>query len=185
MSRRIAPEDRFVGDLVMLRLVTLADCCEQYVEWLQDSEVNRYLETRWSSQTLESVSAFVDAMTSSSDSYLFAIVDRSRERHVGNIKIGPVNLHHAFADISYFIGDRTCWGKGLATDAIRIATRVAFERLDLHKTQAALYAGNVGSGRALEKAGYSLEGRQRAQVRSGETWEDRLWYGLVRAAGNR
>lgn len=183
--RLIRPEERFVGSLVTLRLLALDDCTETYVAWLEDEEVKRFLETRWNPQTLASVRSFVAGMVDSPDSYLFAILERASGRHVGNIKVGPIHARHGYADVSYFIGDRAAWGKGLATEAIRIATGLAFARLGLHRVQAGLYASNVGSGRALEKVGYSREGVQRRQLRltaeEPGVWEDHVWYGLLRS----
>lgn len=179
MARLIDMQARFTGSKVVLRLVTLEDCGARYVAWLEDLEVNRYLETRWSTQTLESVRSFVSSMLDSPDSYLFAIISNDSQTHVGNIKIGPIQWRHGFADVSYFIGERAEWGKGLASDAIRVATRVAFERLGLHRLQAGLYEGNLGSAKALEKAGFRLEGRQRKQLRGPDAWEDHVWYGLL------
>jgi RimJ/RimL family protein N-acetyltransferase len=180
MERRIQPGERLVGSRATLRLVTLADCTDAYVGWLGDPEVSKYLETRWVPQTKGTIEAFVRGMLASPDSYLFAVLERASERHVGNLKIGPINARHAFADVSYFIGERAMWGRGLASDAIRVAANIAFERLDLHRVQAGLYEGNVGSARALEKAGFRLDGRLRKQLRQGDAWEDHIWYGLLR-----
>jgi [ribosomal protein S5]-alanine N-acetyltransferase len=185
MCRLVSLEDRFQGARVTLRLVTLDDCSERYVEWLEDPEVNRYLETRWSRHTLDSVRSFVSEKLSSLDSYLFAILERANQAHVGNIKIGPIHPRHAFADVSYFIGDRASWGRGLATDAIKVVTRIGFERLGLHRVQAGLYAGNVGSRRALEKAGYVFEGCLKGQLRTADAWEDHVCYGLLQDAWER
>jgi RimJ/RimL family protein N-acetyltransferase len=100
---------------------------------------------------------------------------------VGNIKVGPVNARHAFADMSYFIGERQCWGRGYATEAIRLATDFGFARLGLHRLQAGLYAGNVGSGRALEKAGYRREAVFARQLKNAAgAWEDHVWYAVLR-----
>lgn len=182
MARRVEVDERFVGSRITLRLVTLADCTDRYVAWLEDPEVNRYLETRWSTQDLASVRSFVAGMLERDDSYLFAIVDNSAGSHVGNIKLGPIQPRHAFADVSYFIGERSAWGKGFASEAIRMVAGIAFERLDLHRVQAGLYEGNVGSARALEKAGFTMENRQRKQLRGAgpDAWEDHVWYGLLR-----
>jgi len=183
MARLISPDERFEGPLVQLRLVTMADCTERYVDWLRDPEVNRYLETRWSPQSLETVQAFVADLLQSEASYLLAITERRADgdaRHVGNIKIGPVDPNHACADVSYFVGERAAWGRGLATDAVRVATHVAFERLSLHRLQAGAYARNVATTRVLEKCGYKLEGRLRARLRLDNAWDDHLLFGLHR-----
>jgi [ribosomal protein S5]-alanine N-acetyltransferase len=180
--RVISPGEILKGNGISLRLCELSDCSENYVSWLADPEVNRYLETRWSAQTIDSIRVFVGSMIESPHSYLFAILldgDSPSGKHVGNIKVGPVIPHHDFADVSYFIGDRNAWGRGLATEAVRVATRFGFERLKLHRLQAGLYETNVGSFRVLEKAGYVYEGRLRKQLRGRDDWEDHVWFGAL------
>ncbi len=179
-ERAIRPDESFPGRLVSLRLVTLEDCTDGYVGWLNDEEVTRYLETRWYPQTRETIRDYVRGMLDSRSSYLFAIVERSSGRHVGNLKIGPIDPHHSHADVSYFIGERSVWGRGYATDAIRVASEIAFERLGLHRLQAGVYEGNRASARALVKAGFVEEARFRGQLRGPEGWEDHLVFGLLR-----
>jgi [ribosomal protein S5]-alanine N-acetyltransferase len=179
-ARAISPDERLEGERVTLRLVTRADCTARYVAWLADPEVNRYLETRWSPQPLESVRAFVDGMLESTHSYLFAIVRRETGEHVGNVKVGPVDARHAYADVSYFVGERSAWGKGLGTEAVQLATDFGFERLGLARMQAGLYRENVGSQRVLEKCGYVVEGTLRSKLALGDGRDDHVVLGLLR-----
>lgn len=179
MTKAIAPSETLRGDRVSLRLVTQDDCTERYVAWLADPEVNRFLETRFAPQPLDSVRAFVKAMTDSPNDYLFAICETEGGRHVGNVKVGPIVQRHGYADVSYFIGERAAWGKGYGTEAVRLATRFAFDRLGLHRCQAGLYASNVGSARVLEKAGYTLECRMKEQLKLGDVFEDHVWFAAI------
>ena len=182
-TRAIAPGERLAGQKIDLRLVTLDDCTPRYEAWLADPEINRYLETRFRPQPLPAIRQFVEAMLASPHDYLFAIVESGSGLHVGNLKVGPINPHHLFADVSYFIGERGRHGRGYAREAIALASAFAFTRLGLHRLQAGVYAGNVASARALEAAGFTREGTFTAQLRTREgSWEDHLWYGLVREA---
>jgi spore coat polysaccharide biosynthesis protein SpsF len=177
---RIIRQDEWLdGSVARYRLIAEEDCAPRYVEWLNDPEVNRYLETRWEEQNLASVKAFVHSMVNDPSSYLFGIFVDSGRRHIGNIKLGPINSLHGFADISYFIGERDCWGKGIATDAIGAITRFGFERLALHRVQAGLYASNVGSARALERSGFRREGCFREKARTAEGREDVYQYAIL------
>ncbi len=45
----------------------------------------------------------------------------------------------------------------MATQAIRLATAESFKRYDLFKIFAGIYAANIASIRAFEKAGYVVE----------------------------
>jgi RimJ/RimL family protein N-acetyltransferase len=175
----LAAGERLDGERVSLRGIRLGDCTDRYVAWLNDPDVNRYLETRWSVQDLDTVRQFVLDVHASGASTMLAIIDLADGRHVGNLKVGPVVAAHAYADVSYFIGEREAWGRGLAPDAIRVATAGAFERLGLHRLQAGVYEHNVASCRALERAGYTLDGRLRRQLHGPDGWEDHLWYGIL------
>jgi RimJ/RimL family protein N-acetyltransferase len=143
-----------------LRTLTRADCTPQYLGWLADPQVNRYLETRFAPQTIESILAFVEGVNARDNEYLFGIFLRSGSRHVGNIKIGPVSRPHRLGDISLFIGERACWGQGYATEAIGAASRHAFDALQVRKLSAGMYAPNRASYRAFLKAGYREEARR-------------------------
>jgi RimJ/RimL family protein N-acetyltransferase len=178
--RAIHPGEILEGEEVSLRLCVLDDVNETYLSWLADPIVNRYLETRWTEQTLDTIRAYVAGKLASPSSYLFAIVERASGRHVGNVKLGPVIANHDYADISYFIGDRAAWGRGFATDAVRVATAFGFSRLLLHRLQAGVYETNVGSFRVLEKAGYTHEGRHAKQLRGENDWEDHVFFGALR-----
>jgi ribosomal-protein-alanine N-acetyltransferase len=179
MTRLITPRQRFrdAAAGISLRLVVLDDCTPRYLTWLEDPEVNRYLEARWRAQSLETIRAFVTAQLAAVDSYLFAI--EAESAHVGNLKIGPINPDHRCADLSYFIGERASWGRGIATAAIRIASGIAFGLLGLYRLQAGVYASNLGSVRVLEKTGFRHEGAWRRQLLGVAAREDHVWFGLL------
>lgn len=144
------------GEKIGLRMVELDDCNATYLDWLGDSQVNQYLETRWEEQTLDKIKDFVRSIRESSHSYLFAMIFQGE--HIGNIKIGPIHPVYKYADVSYFIGAKSAWGKGIATEAIGLVTDFSFEKLSLHRLQAGAYEDNIGSQKALIKNGYSQEG---------------------------
>lgn len=165
---------------VHIRPITLDDVTEEYVSWLQDPEVNRYLETRHTPQTLETVRDYVRGMIKSKDSWLFAIVNQD-ELHLGNIKIGPRHPRHNTADISYFIGNKGMWNQGCASQAIRLATEHAFTKLDIHRLQAGFYWSNIGSRKALINNGYFCDGSRHNELKNWQgEWEDHVLFGLTK-----
>lgn len=185
VPRTAPPSLALVGRLVRVRPISLDDCTERYVNWLRDPDVNKYLETRWLEQTLESVRAFVVSVGEDSASHLMAITDAKSDRHIGNIKIGPISSYHNHADLSYFIGDRDYWGRGYATEAIQLAIRLGFEQFGLHRLQAGTYASNSGSARALEKAGFIRDAVMHQKALGPSGWEDQVWYRLLKEEWNR
>jgi RimJ/RimL family protein N-acetyltransferase len=143
-----------------LRPLTRSDCSERYVAWLNDPQVNRYLETRFAAQNLKAIADFVDGVNGRSNEHLLGIFLRSGNVHIGNVKLGPINPHHRLGDISLFVGERSCWGKGYATEAIAAASRFAFDALAVRKLSAGMYAPNIASYRAFVSAGYREEARR-------------------------
>ena len=167
------------GDRIFLRKVQLGDVCQKYVNWLNDSEVNQYLETRYQVQTISSVSKYVKKMVNKDDEYFFAICLNENEKHIGNIKLGPVNLVHKFGEISLLIGDKNQWGKGYATEAIYSITNFAFDVLELHKLTAGCYADNIGSIKSFKKVGFFNEGNWKDHYYSNGEYVDRVCLAIL------
>lgn len=145
-----------------LRELTVDDCSEEYVSWLSDPTVNRFLETRHAVQDAASVRSFVERMAAKEDEFLYGIFLQESERHVGNIKVGPIRREHSLADVSLLLGARDVWGQGIATEAIRAISIHAFTTLGVAKLSASMYSANEGSRRAFIKAGFADEGLRRA-----------------------
>lgn len=168
------------GELISLRQIEMKDCTDHYVDWLNDPEVNQYLETKWFRQDMESIRAFVKEQRENDHSLLFAIILNEGKRHIGNIKIGPIHEHYRHADVSYFIGDKRFGNKGIATEAIRLVCEFGFQELKLHRIEAGAYAAAVGSWKALEKNGFRREGIFKEQVTFNGKYMDVYRYGLLR-----
>lgn len=168
------------GKKIILRQIELSDCTEDYVKWMNDEMVNQYLETRWSDQTMETIELFVIEQRKNDHSVLFVMIDKDTQRHIGNIKIGPINKHYRYADISYFIGDRSYWNRGIATEAIFLICKFGFESLSLHRIEAGVYAEAEGSWKALENNGFIREGVYRKKVCFDDRYIDIYRYGMLR-----
>ena len=147
-----------MGERIYLKLLTPEDVGMEYVEWMNDEDVVGFLESRWQKHTLEDLREYVRLMSESRNDYMFGIYLKENERHIGNIKIGGVDKVHRFGDLGLLIGDKGMWGKGYGAEAIGLATRYAFETLDLNKLVAGIYAVNKGSYKAFLKASYKRVG---------------------------
>lgn len=167
------------GKRVYLRPISMDDCTEEYVNWLNDPEVNQFLETRWTIQTIETIKEYVYGMINDKKSLLFAIIVCDNDLHIGNIKIGPINEHHLHADISYFIGNKNYWGMGIATEAVGLICNYGINDLKLHKLCAGAYSLAIGSCKVLEKNGFVKEGVLRQEVFSAGKYIDVYRYGLL------
>lgn len=172
--------ETIVSQRLLFKILTDADVSEQYVLWLNDPEVNRFLETRFAPQTVESCRQFVASMALDPNSHLFGIFEKTGARHIGNIKLGFIKPMHCSGQLSLFIGEKSCWGKGYATEAVRAVTQWGFSALGLERMEAGCYDENLGSLRAFLKAGYSVEGYMRSSVVSGDRRVGCFWLGVLK-----
>lgn len=153
------------GPRVHLRPVRESDVGPRYVGWLNDRETNRYMETRFARHTRKTVLSFVrDKRVRRRVEPFFCICLNGTGEHIGNVKLGPIHPRHKTADVSLFIGEKSLWGKGYASEAIALVTKFAFERLRLNKLEAGCYEANRASAKAFARCGYAREGFRKAHV---------------------
>lgn len=164
---------------VTLRPLRADDVTEAYVGWLNSPDVHRYLQTRATDHTIAGVRGWVESTRKHPGVHLFGIFERSDGRHIGNVKLAKLGPHR-LADVGILIGERSCWGKGYATSAIRQAADFAFNGAEFDKLSAEAYAENLGSIRAFEKAGFRVEGVRKKHFLLDGQLHDRIELGLCR-----
>ena len=159
------------GSQLTLRSLTSADASGPYLGWMTDPRVLRYLEARHVTHHVASLTTFIESSNTDPAVLLLGIVTADG-RHIGNIKLGPIDAQHRRADIGILIGETTMWGRGYAPEAIRTLAGHAFGRLRLRKLTAGFYESNGGSIRAFQKAGFQEEARLFAHWRLDNSRED-------------
>lgn len=143
------------GGRIYLRRLTEQDVSQDYIDWFQDEAVTEFLDSR--SLSKESVIDYIKNGAAQRLHFMYGIFDRDTQRHVGNIKIGPIQWNHLISDLVCVIGAREFWGKGLAKEAIKIGNRVAFDVYGMRKVSGGIASGNVGSIKAYTGADWVVE----------------------------
>jgi [ribosomal protein S5]-alanine N-acetyltransferase len=168
------------SERLYLRAVQSNDVDEAYRRWMNDATINKYLESRFFPHTSETLKDYVQGKLNDNENPFFAIILKENDRHIGNIKLGPINTIHRFADIGIIIGEKDCWGKGYATEAIRLIVKYGFNTLNLHKITAGFYEPNIQSMKAFIKAGFIQEGVRKNHCYCDGKYVDDILVGLVR-----
>ncbi len=89
------------------------------------------------------------------------------------------NVHRYTAEIGYYISPEF-WGKGFATQAVKLICKHVFENTDIIRIYAQPFARNAASCRVLKKSGFTDEGTLRKNaVKCGVT-EDTKIYSLIK-----
>lgn len=82
-----------------------------------------------------------------------------------------------------YIGIRlvnSAWQKGYATQAVEWAVKYAFEKLDLHRLEAAIEPDNLSSIKLFEKVGFRFEGLSKKRLLVRSQWCDFKIYAVTK-----
>jgi RimJ/RimL family protein N-acetyltransferase len=79
------------------------------------------------------------------------------DMHIGNISLRDNSADKYYSEISIMIGDKQHWGKGYATEAIKLLTDYCFRVRNIHKVMAGAVSCNYFCIKAFESAGYLQE----------------------------
>lgn len=108
--------------------------------------------------------------------YNFGIFDRFSGKLLGHISLYSIKrLPFLSGYIGYSIDEKEI-GRGLATEAVKLATAFSFDTLQLNRLEAYVSPRNKGSMVVLEKAGYRQEGLLRQKLYINGIWEDHYLY---------
>lgn len=172
------------GNRITLRLPVGGD----YREWAAlRQESRRFLEPwepRWSPDELDRgawrqrLRRYREDFAAGS-AVAFFIFDNKNDKLIGGITLG--NIRHGVAQtaqIGYWVGERHA-GQGYMLEAIKLVIPYAFDKLRLHRIEAACIPDNARSTRVLEKAGFQREGLLRSYLRINGIWQDHYLYALI------
>ena len=80
-----------------------------------------------------------------------------KENHIGNIELNEIDNQKLTANITYVIGEREYWGKGIASYCINQILKKAKIEFALKKICAGCASKNIASIKVLEKNGFEVE----------------------------
>jgi len=160
-----------VGERIYLRALTTADASPEYCAWLNDHEVNEYLETRQS--TIHDLTAYIQKQIDDPNSIFVGIFDKTNDIHIGNIKLEPIDWRKKKAIFGILIGNKNYWGQGIGTEATQLIVHYAFDKLGFEEIELGVIAENKRAIRSYEKAGFAQTGvRKNAINHDGVLYDD-------------
>lgn len=136
--------------------LSLAHLSQDYAGWLNDPEVNRYLESG-GNYTLEKLRDFLQTVENS-EILFWAIHLKSNDLHIGNIKIDPIHEKYGLGEYGILMGRKTEWRKGYAREASLGIIDFCFKKIGLRKITLGVVKDNVAAVELYKKMGFETEG---------------------------
>ena len=130
--------------------------------------------------TEQDAADYITAMLAAPESDTFAYAITAEDKVIGSIgAFRQDNIHARSAELGYYL-DESYWGHGIITDAIRQLCDRLFQTTDLLRIYAEPFSYNIGSCRALEKAGFQYEGTLKNYAFKNTRVQDMKLYAMTR-----
>ncbi len=137
---------------LLIKNLKLKDCNQSYLRWLNDSNINKFLEIRFNKkQTLKNIKDNLIKINKSKNNFLLGIFLRKNKKHVGNIKIGNIDYNNKTAEIGFLIGEKNFHKKNIATQSVKLVTNFCFKTLKLRYVFGQVIENNIASKKVFEK----------------------------------
>ena len=181
---RTQEEFRIEGTKTFLRIPVIGD----YAEWSRLRAASRAFLEPWEPRWAD------DDLTRAAFRYRIRRYDTDREtgvalplfvchkangRILGGVTLGSIRRGVAEScSLGYWMGEQHA-GKGLMGDALKALIPHVFDRMQLHRIEAACIPDNERSQRLLEKVGFRREGYLNGYLKINGAWRDHLLYALI------
>lgn len=150
------------GERIYLKTMQAENATAEYAGWLNDPAVNKYLETK--SANIGELKNYIKAKLADENCLFFGIFMKDSDKHIGNLKLEPIDWRKKFAVFGILIGDKNYWGKGLATEATKLITDFSFNKLNLETLELGVIADNLAALKVYEKIGFKVDKINKAAV---------------------
>lgn len=144
------------SELLIYKPLSIEHLSQDYVEWMNDPDVIRYLESG-GDYTPEKLRNFLKDVEKK-EILFWAIHLKSNGKHIGNIKIDPVIEKHGLAEYGIMMGRKSEWGKGYAKEATKRIINYCFSEIGIRKITLGVVTDNQAALGLYKKLGFSTEG---------------------------
>jgi len=150
---------------LVLRDIGIRDITSEYIKWLNEPEVTKYLEIRFVPQTKEKVREYVQsALDDTRNKMHFGVYDKGGARLVGTVTLPHIDWNHYSVDISFVIGHPEAPGKGYATEAVHGVIYYVFRKCKIVKLWGGYYQGHEKPANVFRKNGFQIEGKLKKKL---------------------
>jgi len=167
------------GKNIYLRELCMNDAEGNYPNWFNDPEVTRYNSHGESTYSKEMAKEYIQMVTNSNTHRVFAVVETSTQKHIGNIALQAINTKAHNAEFAILIGEPSVYGKGLGEEAGKLLLEHGFADLGLHRIYCGTSSNNLGMQRLAIKLGMKQEGLRRDGLLKNGEFADIVEYGIL------
>jgi len=168
------------GEKIYLRMMERSDIGEDYLDWVNDSEVKTYILSARFPTNADRAASYFEASQPPNAVY-FAVCDIETGKHIGNARLSLIDWINRVATYGRIIGDPGYRGRGYGSDALIQLLRYGFHNLGLNRIWSSAVTSNESSLGSNDKVGMVREGRLREYVFANGRFHDTIVLAMLRS----
>lgn len=127
---------------------------KKYVSFLNDQQVMKFSQNLRKKHTISTQKKFLK--NNLKKNLIFQI--NFKKEFIGMIFLKNIDKYNMNCTISYMIGDKNYWKKGIGTFAVKFIKEKCFEKLKIKKIYTHVYKKNISSIKILQKNNFKIVG---------------------------
>lgn len=165
------------GQRICLRPITMEDT-QRIVAWRNEERVRRNFiyQTPFTKEGHEN---WMRTKVASGEVVQFIICEKGNGRPVGSVYFRDIDPLNKKAEYGIFIGEADSAGKGIGTEAARLAVAYARDQLKLHKLMLRVFADNVAAVKSYQNAGFVQEAYLKDEFLQNGQYRDLLFMAVL------
>jgi len=168
------------GKKVFFRPLLEDDFTLEYLNWLNDPEVNAFSQRRPFPVSWDEMKQYNNYFSKNpGKGFVLAIFDINNGIHIGNISLVNIQQVHSCAEIAILIGNKKYWNQGYGSECIYLLTKHSFQYLNLNR----IFSGSFNPSfvRCVEKLGWIKEGEFRERIWSNGRYHNQIWMAILKS----
>jgi len=139
-----------------LRRLTVLDATPQYLSWLDDPQITRFIVFKQNS--INALKHYIQTQIDDDKTYFLGIFDEENKQHIGNVKfIFEDNSFKCF-EMGIMIGEANWHGKGVAGEVLSLFASYAMKEHNSKFMTLKVEEDNKPAIRAYQKLGFEHSG---------------------------
>ena len=173
-----------IGEKVYLRPFERSDITDEYLDWVNDKEINTYIMATGFPVNYDRAVEYFETSQPPSAIY-FAVCDIQTGIHIGNARLSLIDWINRVATYGRILGHRDYKRMGYGTDALVQLLRFGFHHLGLNRIWSSAVQENIQSLGSNDKVGMTREGQLREYVYANGKFHDTVILAMLRSDFDR
>lgn len=149
-------------------------------QWRNDEEIFSMVGGQKYYVTIEKEKRWAEQVALDNNNVRLMVCLKDGDKPIGIVSLTDINYVNRTAHSHILLGDKSSWGRGYGTEALRQLLTYAFDELGMNRVEAQILDTNAGSIRMHQKCGYVEEGIKRESIYKQGKYHNQLMVAVLK-----